>query len=395
MQTHFNFFHLPHHKTKELTPFYIAVVLRTFVISFLVLFLPVLIMNTYLAYGERTAMAIAIGYFMFTAIIQMFLVVIVSRAASIGGLRSNFLISQFCLILFIICIQIQLYAVAFFLLGFAAMFWWYSYHIYFTGFGKRDEYGKEIGIMEAVSILSGAIAPIIGGLILVNSGIIKFYAVGIIALFFSVFFIFWFKEPRHLKTVRFTDMYRIYKHNKNDFWAFIGGGAEEAISTIIWPVLLYLLFKDYFKIGTYFSIVMISVVVINYIVGSLTDTSKKEKLEEIGSIAVFFSWLGRAFVQNPLLLSIMEVLYKLFLSFFKLPLLAIAYSHAAVENEEYIAFREFTYKIGAVAGYFCFIVILFSGMPVWTILICSAVFSLLPLTVRKKKDKFLTNVMPQ
>ncbi len=352
-------------------------------------------MNTYLAYGERTAMAIAIGYFMFTAIIQMFLVVIVSRAASIGGLRSNFLISQFCLILFIICIQIQLYAVAFFLLGFAAMFWWYSYHIYFTGFGKRDEYGKEIGIMEAVSILSGAIAPIIGGLILVNSGIIKFYAVGIIALFFSVFFIFWFKEPRHLKTVRFTDMYRIYKHNKNDFWAFIGGGAEEAISTIIWPVLLYLLFKDYFKIGTYFSIVMISVVVINYIVGSLTDTSKKEKLEEIGSIAVFFSWLGRAFVQNPLLLSIMEVLYKLFLSFFKLPLLAIAYSHAAVENEEYIAFREFTYKIGAVAGYFCFIVILFSGMPVWTILICSAVFSLLPLTVRKKKDKFLTNVMPQ
>lgn len=352
-------------------------------------------MNNYLVYGERVAMAIAIGYFMFTAFIQMFFIVIASKMASIGGLRINFLISQFCLILFLIFIQIQAYAVAFFLLGAAAMFWWYSYHIYFTGFGKKEEFGKEIGIMEAVSVLTGAIAPIIGGLILVNAGVYQFYGLGIIALFFSVIFIFWFKEPRHLKPVGFGDMHRIYKHNKNDFWAFIGGGAEEAIATIIWPVLLFLIFKDYFKIGSYFSIVMIAVVLINYIVGSMTDTSKKERLEEIGSIAVFFSWLSRAFVHNPLLLSIVEVLYKLFLSFFKLPLLAIAYSHATVENEEYIAFREFAYKIGAIAGYVCFIVIIFSGMPIWSIFICSALFSLLPLTVRRKNKEYLSNVMPQ
>lgn len=395
MQTHYQFFHLPHHKTKELSSFYIAVVLRTFVISFLVLFLPVLIMNHYLIYGERTAMAIAIGYFAFAALCQMILIVVVSKAASLWGLRTNFLFSQICLILFLIFIEKDYFAIAFFLLSFAAMFWWFSYHIYFTGFGKKEEFGKEIGIMEAVSVLTGAIAPVIGGLILVNAGIVPFYGIGVILIFVSVIFIFSFKEPRHLKSVGFYDIGRLIKRNSNDFWAFIGAGAEEAISTIIWPVLLYLIFRNYFAIGSYFSVVMIAVVAVNYIVGSMTDTSKKENLEEIGSIAIFLSWLSRVFTYHPLTLTIVEIIYKLFLSFFKLPLLAIAYDHASVENEDYISFREFAYKIGALTGYGCFIIIIFSGMPIWFIFICSALFSLLPLTVRRKNKQYLSNVVPK
>ncbi len=395
MQTNYHFFDLPHHKTTELSPFYIAVILRTFVISFLVLFLPVLIMNTYLLYGERIAMAAAIGYFMYASFNQMLLIVIASKAASLWGLRTNFLVSHFCLIIFILLIMQEIYALAFFMLSFSAMFWWYSYHIYFTGFGKKEEYGREIGLLEAVSVLTGSIAPLIGGLILVNAGIGSFYAIAIVVIFMSTVFIFFFKEPRKLKSIGYSDIYKNIKKNKNDFLAFIGAGAEESIATIIWPILLFLLFKDYFKIGIYFSGVMIVVVLINYIVGSMTDNTKKEKLEEIGSIAVFFSWIGRAFIQHPLLLSIVEVVYKLFLSFFKLPLLAIAYAHAPVENEDYIAFREFSYKIGAIAGFTCFIIIVLTGMPIWFILVCSALFSLLPLTVRRKNNKYLPNMMPQ
>lgn len=395
MQTHYHFFDLPHHKTKDLSSFYIAVVLRTFVISFLVLFLPVIIMTNYMIYGERIAIAIAIGYFIFTSITQLFSIVLASKVASVWGLRANFIISQICLILFLIFIQRNDYAIAFYLLGFSAVFWWFSYHIYFTGFGKKEEYGKEIGLMEAVSVLTGAIAPVIGGLVLVNAGTSAFYAIGLFMLILSMLFIFSFKEPRKLRQITYKDIAKKILHNKNDFWAFIGSGAEEAIATIIWPVLLFLIFRDFFKIGSYFSIVMIVVVLINYIVGSMTDTSKKENLEEIGSIAVFFSWLSRAFISHPLLLSIVEVIYKLFLSFFKLPLLAIAYDHASIENEDYIAFREFAYKIGALAGYFSFVFILLSGMPIWSILIVSALFSLFPLTVRRKNKTYLPNMMPK
>ncbi len=394
VQTYHHFFRLPHHKHNKLSSFYIAAVLRSFVLSFLVLFLPVIIMNNYLAYGMRNAIAIAIGYFLFAAVCQTFSIVLASKAASLWGLRMNFLISQVSLVIFLIVVENYYYALGFFFLSIAAMFWWYSYHIYFTDFGIKKEFGREVGIMEAVSVLSGAIAPIIGGFILVNHGSLPFYSLGILTIMISLIFIFSFEEPAKLKAISFKDIIRTTHRNSDDFIAFVGAGAEEAISTIIWPILLYLIFKDYFSVGTYFSMVMIGVVAVNYLVGFMADSPKKEKLEEIGSVAVFFSWLMRAFVQHPLLLSLVEIVYKLFLSFFKLPLLVIAYDHAYHEKEDYIAFREFAYKVGAFTGYIFFIAILLANLPLWTILIFSAGFSLLPMRIARGR-KILPDVVPK
>lgn len=383
MRTYSRLFHLPHHGQSKLPAFYLASVLRTFVLSFLGIFLPAILFEHHLGLGQQAALFITVSYFLLLNLIQIFLIVPVSRITASMGLRFSLIIGLCCLIGFLSLIQYGLYGWGFFVLSFAAMFWWYAYHLYFAEFGHRSSYGHELGILEAVSIMSGALAPMIGGSMLVYYGQNSLFSLGIVIAFVAMVSVVSLKEPAHVRAISWRSIFSMFRRKSDDFVAFVGAGAEEAISGIIWPVLLFVSFRDFLKVGSYFSFVMIIVVIANYIVGKIADKTKQDKLEEIGAFAVFSSWVGRALVQNTFLLGMFEVIYKLFLSLFRLPLLIIAYNHAYYEKEEYIAFRELAYKIGAILGYFSFMLIIIVGLPFWAILILSALFSLLPLKMKQ------------
>ncbi len=382
MHTYAQFHHLPHHKHGKINAFFLATVVRTFVISYLILFLPIIIMEKFLVYGMQTSLIITGIYFIFLSIVQLVYLPIVTRVASNFGLRMAFFLGLLFLLVFTLLMNSSYFLVGLLFLGLAAMFWWYSYHLYFTQYATRSKYGTTAGLLEAISVLSGAIAPAVGGYFLINNGTTYYFTFGAIILFFAFLFVVFIKSNRDIRPVAYSQILDVYKKHRRDYFAFIGAGAEESIATIIWPLLLYFLFKDYMKVGSYFSFVMIAVAVANYIVGLISDKFRKDKLEEIGSTAVFTSWIVRAFIQHPAILGIVEVIYKFFLTFFRLPLLVIAYDHAFEDKESYIAFREASYKIGAILGYASFIFVVLADLPLWTILIFSAIFSLFPMRIK-------------
>lgn len=377
---HFHF--LPHHRSHSQRGFFLATVIRTFVISYLIVFLPILLLTHFEWAGTRLALAFTGMYLMALAIVQISYVPIVAWVAHRGGLRSSFFAGYAFLLLFIGALFFQMYFISMIVLGFASIFWWYSYHLYFTQYAKVESYGRNAGFLDTLSVLSGAVAPGIGGYVLGSYGEMAFYLLGGAVLFTGFVFVAFIPANRTVRSVSYRGIWDTMRARPRDLAAFVGAGAEEAIGTIIWPLLLYFLLRDITRVGSYFTFVWLAVAVATYMVGLLSDRAKQDTLEEIGSTAVFGSWLLRVFFQHPAMLGLVEVVYKLFLPFFKLPLLVIAYHHAFLEKETYIAFREVSYKVGALLGYVAFVLIAIFGFPLWAILLVSAGFSLLPLRVR-------------
>ncbi len=382
MHTYAQYHDLPHHKHGRVNAFFMATVIRTFVISYLILFLPILIMEHFSYFGTQISLLITGCYFVFLSVVQLLYIPAISYISSNLGLRFSFFLGLLFLLSFILMMNSTYYLVSLLFLGLAAMFWWYSYHLYFTQYASRGKYGKAAGLVEAFSVLSGALAPSIGGYLLIQYGSSVYFIFGAVVLILAFVFVFYIRSHRAVKAIGYRDILNVYRKRRRDYFAFIGAGAEEAIGTIIWPLLLYFIFQDFLKVGSYFSFVMMAVSVTNYLVGLVSDKFKKERLEEIGSTAVFSSWIIRVFTQNPALLGIVEVIYKFFLTFFRLPLLVIAYDHAFEDKESYIAFREASYKIGAILGYLSFIFVVISGLPLWSILLFSAVYSLFPMRIK-------------
>jgi len=382
MHTHYKFFHLPHHKSQPLTVLTIAANLRSFLFAFFSLFLPIVIFQNYLYLGQQKALIVTLLFFVLLTLVYLLSTIPTTFLASKFGLKFTFLLAQIFLLIFFLLLTKKMIFFAFITFGFAASLWWYSYHLFFIEVSDKKQLGRQIGAVETVSVLSGVLAPFFGGLILESGGSSVFFLTGFILTLASLSVIFFLTPPTKIVSVSLEENFHEMVKRKKDMIAFFGAGGEETIYTIAWPIILYLIFKNILTIAKISTLIMLIAALVYYISGLIVDKLNKDKLERIGVWAVFLSWIGKAFFQNPIALTFFDTIHKVLGCFFVVPLTAIAYDHAKHEREKYIAFREISYRIGNLLAYASFFLILLCGLPLWTIFISGAFFALLPLIIK-------------
>ena len=382
MRTHYHFLHLPHHRSR-LSLLYLVASLRTFIFGFFSLFLPILVFQHFLFLGEKGALIITIVFFILHSLFHLLTVTVSVKIASKYGLKISFFISQLLLLTLFILLLGQRYFLAAVVFGFASSVWWFSYHFSFVNLGERKQLGKEVGVAQTLGILATIVAPIFGGIILNFSNSLSFYLIGMILIVFSLISILFFRRLEKVTSVSFFDIKNEAKKRKNDLLAFIGGGGEEIIYSVAWPLMLFYVFKNLLLLAEFSSLVMLMAAIVYYITGIIVDQTNKEKLEKIGVFSVSSSWLGKALFQTPLTLSIFDTIHKVLNSFFVLPLMVIAYSHAQSDQERYIAFRECAWKIGNIFALILFGLIILFNLPFWLIFVTAAIFSLLPARIKR------------
>ena len=243
--------------------------------------------------------------------------------------------------------------------------------------------GKEISLIQTVSIFSGILAPFFGGVLLESFGNIGFFLTAGL-LTFSTFMVLVFLKPtENVAEVTLDDFYSEVKKRPKDMIAFWGAAAEETIYTIAWPILLFLIFNNLLTIAGISSVIMIVAGSFFYLSGIIVDKLNKEKLQKIGVWAIVLSWLGKTAFQHPLALTFFDGIHKILGCFFVIPLTVIAYDHAKKEREKYIIFREICYRMGAFLALFAFSIIIILKLPFWTVFIAAALFALFPLRIKK------------
>ncbi|RJQ24846.1 MFS transporter [Candidatus Parcubacteria bacterium] len=317
---------------------------------------------------------------------------IVALVNSKLGIRFGFLMGQFSLAFFLVLVNnvVDLGSMVpvFFVLTLAATFWWVSYHIFFIEVGEMKRFGKEIGSMQFLGISAGLTAPFIGGLVITYFGFPVLFVVSAMIIAISFMMLLFMKDFERLNTVSLLGMFREAKARKREFLSFVGIGGESIVYSIIWPIFMYFLFKDFLVTGIFFSLIILFSGVIAFIVGGLCDRFSSQKLERYGSGVVSLTWIGKTLFQAPVGIFILDMFYRIFVNLFYLPIDAFAYKSAdgeGVDKAKYIAFREASYAIGHIISLSFFVIFIFIGLPFWMAFMSGAILSLLPMLIREKQ----------
>jgi len=391
MRSYHRLLHLPHHKN-GLSVLYFVATLRTFVISFLILFLPVVLYQNLLNMHMSATKAILV-----VSIIYLFLPIsqlIFSFAAALcngrWGLKWGFIIGQVFFLLFLLTSAdsstIYNYFWSFFLWGLASAFWWVSYHSYFIEHVQLKSLGRQIGLVEMLGIASGLIGPVSVGFLIVGFGKNILLPFGSIITLLSIAIVIFFDENKRQEVVYPSQIIHMIKNNYRDFFSYVGSGAEEMVYSVSWSLVLYFMFNNYSLVGIFSSFVIIISVIVVYLVAQYTDKMSKEKLEKLGAGIISSSWLIKALLQNPVSMFIVDSLYKIFFNCFLIPLRAIAYKHALRSNiNQYVVFREIGYALGNITTLLVIVFISILKLPLWYTFIWAAFVALIPMIIREKQ----------
>ncbi len=393
MESYHRIFYPSSHKANYLSLLFLATALRTFVFSFLGLFLPILLFNQLreeLGYQENQAILFVGIVFFVLPLTHSLLTFIVVKINAKLGTRAGLIIGQLFFLFFLIIIsltkEISFFILGFILWGFSTSFWWVSYHSLFLELSERKKFSKEIGTKEIFSFIAGLIAPIFAGVLLsyYNRTILFFISVIIIGL--SMVFLLLEHDSEKLNPVSIKDIGFEMKKRTRDFLAFIGAGGVEIIYSLAWPIFLYTILKNYLKIGGFSSLVLGMAAFFTYVVSNLIDKFDRNKLKKLGTVIIASTWLGRFFFQSPLVIFICDAIYRTFFSsFFYLPLTALAYSHALHDNKiKYVVFREIAYKIGNLLGLIFFVAFIFFNISFQFIFLFGAMFALMAALIKEK-----------
>ncbi len=382
MQTRFQFLRLPHLYNSQMPLLYTISSLRTFVVLLFTFLLPVTLIQYHLHLGANESIMFTICLFLLFYIVMLVSIPAVSALVSKYGFHSAFPFSLLLLTLVFILFAWEKYIAGFVVFGFTAELWWYSYHLYFTKAGDLKHFGRQIGVSEILNLISSSLAPLLGAYIIVFGGNTLIAIVA--AIITIITFVISLRMNKFVENVpvRFSEMLRFTRHHKRDFLAFVGAGSEDAINSIVWPILLYQVFNNLITVAAFSTVILLMSILLEYMIGKKSDEQDSMKMEKIGVIAMSTSWLGKALFQSPLMLGVFDLVHTLFAGFYRLPLQAISYQHAHESKELYIGFREMGYKIGNVIAMIAFILVIASGLPHWFIFFFAAAISLLPTEVR-------------
>ncbi|MDO9399462.1 MAG: MFS transporter [bacterium] len=335
---------------REIAELYISVAIKTFALSMISIFEPLYL------YELGFSISQILFYFALTYILYFFVVPLGGKIINRFGFEhSNLFSIPFCILYFL-----TLYFISFnsFLIFLAPIFsviykmlYWPSYHADFAKYGVEKERGKEVGILDSISQLFGAIGPLIGGLIIVFFGFNVLFIVVSCVLLASAIPLFTTKE-------KFISQEKFYykkcferlfsQRNRKCMWKFMGIG-EEMISFVVWPIFIFLIIKNYSIIGGLISLsILISIFVTSYM-GYSFDNGNGKKMLRKNLILFFILWLVRGFINTTAGIFLLELFNKITYAGVRIPLMAHTYKKA---NEygtlKYAIFFEQSLIIGKI-----------------------------------------------
>lgn len=256
---------------------------------------------------------------------------------------------------------------AIFLINFQRFLYWVPVHTELSQFTDKSNRVREISFMEASSIALNAIIPVFAGWLLTFYGYGVLFIISILVYLLSATTLLSLPkiEEKFSWTYRQTWKEFFSKKRRRTIVAFMGDGAENVVSSVIWPIFIWtLLSGDYFKVGAISSLIVLSTVVLQLAVGRLADLGKKEKIFRLGTILYSLVWVIKMFIDTAFQIFVVSTLHNFTRLFTRTTFDAMIYEKAADQGhyvDEYTVIHEMAITFGRVL----MIIIVFLLVPVF------------------------------
>ncbi len=324
--------HLPHyfskHPSRDLKELFWSVGLMDLGMAAVTLFEPI-----YLFTAGYSLKQVVFFYFLVYAFYTLFLPFIGRWVGRLGYEHSIFY-SQFFLLgyyiaLFAIPKFHPLFYLAPILYAIQKSMYWPAYHADFAEFSSKEQRGREVGGIESLHMIVFIVGPFIGGAILEWSNFGVLFTVVAILFILSAFPLLRIREIYSPEKFSYGEVFRELwdKQHRRNFLAYLGFG-EELIVLSLWPIFIYLVVNDYFKIGTVVAFATLVTGFLILYVGRAVDKYRKEKVLRAGSLFYFVSWLVRGFGTQVWHVFSLDTISRFSKEVLFVPLVAMTYNQA-------------------------------------------------------------------
>jgi hypothetical protein len=330
---------------RDVTKLYLSVAIRNLALGMVLLFEPIYV---YLYFDKSLPAALLFFAVMFGAY---------GLAAPFAGkfmakmgtsktiLLSLFFYFGYYLALFFFPVSFWFVPLSVILIVIGMLLFWPAFHTDFARFSSQQGRGKEVGKLNALSLVPMVVSPAIGGWVLMLFGYPALFAVTLVVLLASAIPLFYSKETHEV----YTDSYKKAwsrawkKENIATSIGFISNGLEIIIITVFWPLFLFLLAISFESIGLIASFALIISSLFMLYVGKLSDTKDRPWLLNVGSLWTGIAWVIKYFVATPFDAFLAHALYRVSLAAANVPFQTFFYEKVAgkgKEADEFIINRE-------------------------------------------------------
>lgn len=349
-------------------------------IGLLGLFLPIFLFE-HLNYSIQSV----ILFYIISSALYIFLIPLGAMSMSRLGLKHSMMIATVFLAGYYLSFYffdfnfIFFLALALIMVNLFRIFYWVPYHTDFTEFTNSKRRGRQVGFLNAIIILVGIILPILAGFIIERFGfnIIFLMSVGITLI--SIIPLFLIKKVCEEYSYSYFQTFReVFKPaNRKLLIGYGADGAQTAIGLVIWPIFIYqLLNEQYFAVGAISSAIILATVILNLVMGSISDKISKRHLIKIGTIFFSLGWFLKAFIQTGFQIFVVDSYHSFAGAVRGVPFSAFIYQEMADSGhyiDEYTVVREISLNIGKMLILIAsFILIGFIGLN-WIFLLAAIV----------------------
>lgn len=202
-------------------------------------------------------------------------------------------------------------------------FYWVAHIYYFMRCSKHDDnVSKDISWLYIVKRVAAILAPIIGAaiIIFVNQGVLILVSIAILVL--SLWPLFKIKDtrdkPKKGSVLGFREFFKNWEGTKDyviqGLWSF-----HSSSEGVIWPIFIYVLFKNVESVAIIPVIVSITAIVFTYFTGRMKKANRGVMVT-VGAMMVAIVWVLRLVIENNVFYYVSVFLTGLFSIMVALPL---------------------------------------------------------------------------
>lgn len=369
-------------RNRELTQFYASVFAKGLARGSILIFVPIYLLQ--LGFSLRQVAVLYIAKFIIFFVVSP----IGMWSNSRFGIKKTMVAGDILLVGYLTAVvlltqQRELFFLLAILYGLASGLYLSAYHIEFTHAKDHKREGEEISIGKVLIIISQAMAPLLGAIIITLGSYRLNFIVAAVTIMLSLVPLFMSPDFRthpyrfSLKSLRTAD-------SKRKAFSYTGFGVLQLGNDIFWPLFIYLVLQNVLEVGALVSLSMALTIFGVLWYGRRVDAGVRQGLVA-GVWAQAPSWLVRLFVTTPL-----GVTFVNFYSNFTYHLLDVAYEKVIYTDagnssdwSNYFLFRELYVTIGRVA--LLLILLAFGSLEITFVVCFFMSFSYLALLKRLPK----------
>lgn len=257
--------------------------------------------------------------------------------------------------------------------------YWIPYHVDFAEFLTPRGRGKKIAFLSSLSFLVGILAPFVAGFVINKWGFSILFIIAAVIIGISIFPLFFIRTNPEKYSYSYFQTFKelLAKKNRKILFAYSADGAETVISVTIWPIFIFgILEENYIAVGVLSAAIVLATVLLQLIMGKLTDKTRKRSLIRLGTVLYAFGWLIKMFIQTGFQIFVVSSYHSLVGIVKGIPFTTLIYEQMADQGhyiDEYTVLREVSLNIGRVLMLIlCFVLLGFVGLT-WTFLLAAIV----------------------